>query len=166
MGMKDYVRACEIMSQHLEIQDFVGSRPETLVQKAEKVLGLHFPLTFRHFVLEYGAGSFGGFEVYGVINDQYYNSAIPNGVWATLDARAKWNLPMHYFHVANDGMGTDFCLDFNLSIGDESPVVIYEIGLQSTEQTIPKVADDFGIFFLSNVMQSLDFHLGQRTGGS
>ena len=50
-------------------------------------LGLEFPPSYRRFVLDFGAGSFGASEVYGVIDSNFENSSVPDAVWCTLDVR-------------------------------------------------------------------------------
>ena len=61
----DYEKALALMNKYPESQHFVGARSETVGEAAEKRLDLKFPPSYRTFVLEFGAGNFGAFEVYG-----------------------------------------------------------------------------------------------------
>ena len=65
----------------------MGPRPEELVAAAERALGLEFPPGYREFVLDLGAGDVGGEEFFGVVDDGFEDSAIPDGVWLTLRER-------------------------------------------------------------------------------
>jgi hypothetical protein len=64
-----------------------------LVLKAESALGLKFPPTYRKFLLEYGCGNIFGMEFYGVVDDNFINSSIPDAIWITLNERKTSNLP-------------------------------------------------------------------------
>ena len=86
MGMQEYETAVELMNQYPQHQDFMGPRDENLIRKAEEILGLRYPPIYRRFLLEYGAGGFFGFEVYGITT-----RAISNGVWYTLQLRERFN---------------------------------------------------------------------------
>lgn len=69
---------------------FVGERSEDLVSSAEEALGFSLPEGYRLFVRELGAGNVGAEEVYGVTSADFVDSAVPNGVWLTLDVREAW----------------------------------------------------------------------------
>lgn len=84
MKQEDYERAVGFMKKHPELRHFVGARSETLVKAAEEKLDLTFPPSYRRFLLEFGAGSFGASELYGVIDENFENSSAPNGIWCTL----------------------------------------------------------------------------------
>src|SRR5260370_37232531 len=81
---KSYEQAVQFMRQFPDLMDFVGPRSESLVSTAEQFLSIKFPPDYRRFLLEFGAGSFGSFEILGVIRENFENSKVPNGIWYTM----------------------------------------------------------------------------------
>jgi hypothetical protein len=155
MGLDEYEKAVHLMNDHPELQGFVGERSETLVQAAEKTLGLKFPPSYRRFVLEFGAGNFGAFEVYGVIHSNFESSSVPDAVWCTLDERKSGDLPPDLVVIHHDGFGGYHCIDCKKS-PEEGPIVTYYPGYQRSRQSREIIANDFGAFFLEFVGQQLE----------
>ena len=67
--------------------DFEEAKPETLIAAAERALEIKFPPSYRKFLLTFGCVDINGSEIYGVIDDNFENSAVPNGIWLTLNER-------------------------------------------------------------------------------
>jgi len=158
--MAEFEAALAIISAHPELADFVGPREPQLIEKAEQALGVIFPPTYRAFARRLGAGSFGSFEVYGVIDDNFQHSTIPNGIWATLRAREDWPLPAPMLVVYNDGMTGYLVIDSSRVGADgENPVVSWYPG-RMFGRTPESVARDFGSFFLEYIRDELSFISG------
>jgi hypothetical protein len=132
--------------------DFEGNKPESLVARAEFALGLAFPPSYRFFLSEMGAGDFNGFEVFGLINDNFSNSSVPNGVWLTLSERRAIGLHPAYIIVGEAGDGTYFALDTR-PVGRtcEAPVVRLSVDAKNHE----RVAESFGDYLLERVNCSI-----------
>lgn len=146
----------DVIGEHPDLCSFRGPRPEVLVRKAETTLGVQFSPSYRAFVLEFGAGAFGSFEVYGVTSDNFERGTVPNGVWATLHYRREASLPASFVVLGDDGMGCIYCLDCSRTDErGESPVVIYDPGQAASEQTPEKVAADFPAYFLMRSERTL-----------
>lgn len=148
MSMADYEQAKMIIDTNKDKGTFVGPRPEDLVKKAESALGIRFPKTYRQFLLDYGAGNFGLAEFYGVIDDDWEDSSVPDGVWYTLNERTESNMPPELIVVGDTGTGELYVLD--LSEGD-GPVCVVDPGTAMT--TRERVAPDFGAFLLDRVLK-------------
>lgn len=157
MGVYEYELAIDLMSNYPQLKSFVGPRSENLIKKAEESLGLKFPTTYRRFILEYGAGAFGGFEVYGVIDDNFHESTVPNGIWITLRNREKYNVPRELICIGTDGIDHEYMIDSQIEKNGENPVVLYIVGLSAQEQDIEMGAKDFGSYFLANVKDEISF---------
>jgi hypothetical protein len=145
--MSDLEKAFEIIEEGSDLADFEGPKDEKLVAAAEKALGLKFPPTYRRFLLELGAGSFGGAEIYGVIDGNFTDSSVPNGIWLTLQEREESQLPAILVVVAATGEGGYDCLDVRGA--GEAKVVLFAPGSKS--QTLEVEAEDFGAFLLDQV---------------
>jgi len=152
MTMHDYEAARDLLEQHRDRADFVGPRDPRLIERAESVLDVRFPPTYRRFLLEYGAGSFGGTEIYGVIDDDFEDASIPDGVWNALEHRRNETLPVHLFEFHVPGDGEAICLDFSAP-GDEALVVGAWPG--SNERT-EILFDDFGAWLMEAVEDEVD----------
>ena len=144
MSMQNFTDALNIIERTPGRSRFAGARAESLITAAEERLGLKFPPIYQEFLLRLGAGNFGSREFYGVIDDDFDDSAIPDGIWYTLNERND-GLPPELVVVGATGDGGLYCLD--MGEAGEAPVVIYE----PPGSVRKRVADDFGAFFLEEV---------------
>lgn len=136
-----------------DLADFVGARPDDVVVAAEAALGVRFPSSYRQFVSTLGAGSFGSFEIYGVIAEPF-DGPVPDGVWATLDERAEpSNLPPSMIVIGADGMGGTYVLD--TAKGAEPPVEVWNGGSSRPGDKLERVAPTFGDFLLNAIRDEL-----------
>jgi SUKH superfamily protein len=154
MSMKDLVEALRLIEENENQADFAGPRDPALIDKAEKALGIKFPPSYRQFLLRLGAGNFGAFEIYGVIDDDWEDSSVPDGIWYTLNEREESDLPRHLLIIAAAGDGPLYCL--KLGKEKEPPVIFYSPGLEEEEQESELAADNFGAFLLEGVRDELD----------
>jgi hypothetical protein len=152
MTMRDYNAAREVLSTHGELADFAGPRDEALVARAEQVLALRFPPTYRQFLREFGAGSFGGTEIYGVIDDDFDASSIPDGIWNALEHRRRGTLGNDLYEFYAPGDGEAVCLDFT-SPGEEAWVVAV---VPSGNGKPHILFDDFGAWLMEAVEDELE----------
>jgi SUKH superfamily protein len=152
--MKEYEEAARLIAAHPELSSFAGRRPDALVGAAEERLAVRFPATYRRFVLEFGAGNFGGAEIYGVTGENFDSGSVPNGVWYTLTERAA-GLPADLTVVYGDGMGNLGCIRCPNEPGNEAQVILYEPGVPSDQQRQELLAPDFGLFFLALIKGEL-----------
>lgn len=141
--MRDLETAFSIMKANAPLMDFVGPRLEGLVSAAEKAVGFPFPNTYRKSVLELGAVNFGAMEIYGVIDDDFVNSCVPDGVWCTLQERAKGYIPPGFSGFSDTGIGSAYYLDLTQRDAQgECPVFEVYPGANLAELPPEKVADD------------------------
>lgn len=151
MGMTDLEEALRAVRAS-DQADFVGPRDPALVSAAERALGVSFPPTFRRFILDLGSGSVGSREFYGVIDDNFATSAVPNGIWLTLDERKKFGLPHSLVIIGDTGMGEYLALDTSMVNDDgEAAIVVWAPGVSIGTGELEIVASDFGTFFLQAV---------------
>ena len=148
MSMADYERAKVIISANRAKASFVGPRTEELILKAESALALRFPETYRQFLLDYGAGNFGPAEFYGVIDEDWQDSTVPDGVWYTLRERRQSGTPADLIVVGDTGTGDLYVVDVSEENG---PVYVVDPGRSMASRE--RVAFDFGQFFLQRIQQ-------------
>jgi antitoxin YobK len=154
--MDDYNAARELIARHDDLADFVGERPDELVAAAEAALGTTFSPTYRAFASELGAGDIAGEEFYGVIDDNFDSSAVPNGIWLTLQEREDSGLPEGLIVVYTDSEGSYYALDSRRPKGSgEHPVALWVPGLSAPDDELEPVADDFGALFLERIEAGL-----------
>jgi hypothetical protein len=150
MSMADLQDALALLREHEDEGDFVGPREE-LVPAAEKALGLGLPPTYRAFVSAFGAGDIAGLEIYGIVDEDFENSSIPDAIWLTLDER-ETGMPEGLIPVAQDYDGSYAALDTSQARTDgEAPVVAWFPGQDETE----RLAEDFGEFLLQRLREAL-----------
>lgn len=152
MSMNSLLLAFQIIENDKSgLNNFSGNKEESLIQRAEQALKLNFPPTYRLFLEKFGCGGFGAFEVYGIIDDNFYKSSIPNSIWLTLDDRKLYNIPHSFIIIGSLGYGPCYVLDSSQPNKDgEYPVLVYSTGEKSE-----KVNEDFGDFLLEQIHQSL-----------
>jgi antitoxin YobK len=146
MSMADYDRARAMLAASSAVVHFAGPRPPALVDKAEATLGLRYPESYRRFLLEYGAGSVGPAEFYGVIDEHWDDSSVPDGVWYTRSERKQSRLPDHFVVVGDTGGGMLYVIDTSEPGGP-----VYVLAPWDLAAVRQRVADDFGAYFLQRV---------------
>ena len=151
MSIETYHMAVSLINRYPLLGRFVGPRSELLIQAAEKTIGITFPNTYRRFLLEYGAGNFGSSEIYGIIDEDFMNSGIPDSVWYTMKLRSDFSLPNHLFVIHDVGNGEMVGLNFAKIANDETPVVVFTFESILQKDVLEQVAIDFGDFFLELV---------------
>jgi len=149
--MDDYERAVALIDEHGEPADFAGPRPQGLIDLAERTVDIGFPPTYRRFLSEYGAGSIGGTEIYGVIDGDFENSSIPDAVWHNLTLRRDGHdQALFSFHAVGDG--EELCLDSS-RVGPDGEMPVVGIYPGSDERR--DIAPDFGSAFLTLIHEEL-----------
>jgi antitoxin YobK len=152
MSMKDLEEAFGLIEHNHDQADFDGPKSDKLLNKAEQRLGLLFPATYRTFLSRLGCGDIAGAEFYGVIKDDFENSAVPDAIWLTLRQRQIAQAPLSLIIVGSTDNGGYFALDSSVTSNDgENPVVEWWPG----PKTQLAVAKDFGEFFLRSVREAL-----------
>jgi hypothetical protein len=149
MSLKNLYLAFELIEEMGG--DFAGSKSDKLIQKAQEALGVNFPVSYTTFLKKYGCGSVNGIEIYGVIDDSFFDSCVPDAIWVTLEQR-KFGLPDYYVVVYNTGFGSLFSINTSiLNEFGESPVVSFN---EDGEDEI--IANDFGTFLLNELKTVMD----------
>jgi hypothetical protein len=146
MSLQDYQTAKSLIEE--TGGDFEGPKPEALVASAEQALGLKFPPSYRLFLLELGCGDLNGLEFYGVINEKFEGSSVPNGIWLTLNERQSIGLDHAYILIGDGGDGTYYAIDTrSVDETGESPVM--RLSVDGTQAK--PVASSFGAYLLEAV---------------
>lgn len=157
MSEKTYKKAKKYILKHDDLADFDGAKPVDLIQKAEAKLNVKFTGLYLDFLQTFGAGNFGSEEIFGIIDEDFEHSSVPDGIWYTLTLRESMNLPGHYVVIYDTGSDEVFCLDFNDQNDKGEPKVIaLDPGYALDEQSLEVIADDFGDFLLDLVNSELE----------
>jgi hypothetical protein len=148
----DFDRAKRLIAQIPGRYRFHGGKNERVVGRAQELLHLPFPESYKLFLREFGCGFIGVHELYGLVDDNAGAVGVPNVVWVTLEER-KFGLPNTYAVIEASGDGALYCLD-TVQISDqmECPVVIHLPGYQSIPE---RLAEDFGSYLLGCAHETL-----------
>lgn len=163
MSIQDYEEAIKLIRDLNKIpgiiSTFVGPKQLILIEQAENLLSVKFPETYRRFLLEFGAGGIGSFEIFGVIQNDInrLDYLYIDVVGFTLKARQVWNLPNYLIPVYDLGDGEMFCLDLRVNFGFESKVVGFTLGYSDATQNLDVIAEDFGKLLLDLLRLSQNF---------
>ena len=150
MAIEDVEAALALIAEHRDDGTFAGPADDATIERAESLLGLTFPPTYRCFLERLGAGDIWGEEFYGIVDEELENPLVPNVVGLVLAERNAGSLPDHLLPVYVVGEGTVFGLDFSASADAEPPVVSWH---GDPEAGTEPEASDFGAFLLQ-VLQS------------
>ena len=143
--MNDLNEACQLISDFGG--DFEGKKDITLIEKAESALNLKFPPSYRVFLKTLGCGDIEGLEFYGLIDDNFESSSVPNAIWLTLHERKTSDLPDHLVLIYGLDDGTFYAIDTKTTgLDGENPIVRY-----GADGVTEKIADSFGSFLLSEL---------------
>ena len=153
MSMSDLEQAFQLIGRD---GNFHGPKPEALIVHAEQVLGLTFPPTYRQFLSRFGCGSVPSYEFYGLIDDDFENSSVPDAIWLTLDERRTSQLPESLVLVSDTGDGGYYAIDVSQKApSGDSPIVEWWPGLPTSASGNRRiVASDFGVFLLERVQRT------------
>ncbi len=101
--------------------------------------------------------SLGGYEIYGIIDDNFIDSSCPDAVWLAMTDRNQFGFPHHLLPIYDLGEGTKYCLDTSqMNAEGECPVVVWPIfGYESTP-ILEIEAENFGQFLLDTIQRKLD----------
>lgn len=149
MNARTLEQAFGHVEANLDLADFDGHKPDELISIAEDALSLSFPPTYRKFLSRLGCGDFCGREFYGIINDDFVDSSIPDAIWLTLSERRESRLPDTLILIGDSGDGGYYALDCALLIEGEAPVIVWKLGERCGEQ----VANSFGEYFTQLVFE-------------
>lgn len=152
----NYTKTIELIKE--KNVDFRKNNKETdcFIHEAEVFLSILFPQSFKKFLKDFGYVSFGGLEIYGIIDNDFVNSSIPDVVWLNNLNRKKFSQPHHIISISDMGDGSDYALDLSqMNSDNECPVVVWPIGGYEMTQVLEVVAPDFGTWFLDMVKERI-----------
>ena len=127
-----------MMTTLKDIEDFVATnqeicdagRPATdeLIEKAERYLDVQFPDDYRAFLKRWGTLSIGPLEFYGICNEDFVNTSVPDAIWYTQRKRQQLGLPKELV-ILYDNNGVEYyCLD--TSAAENSRIVAWDTHLR------------------------------------
>jgi len=159
MDDRNLDQAFILIDQWPQLQRFAGPQSEASIDKAESLLNLTFPPSYRRFLSKYGAGGFGSLDIYGIVNSTLDSAELPNAIWLTLQERVTAGLP-HSLVILAQGDDDDayVCLNCLQESGSTSevPVIAYDPqGMESLADSY-RIAKTFGSFLLRVVQMVID----------
>ncbi|OCG35938.1 hypothetical protein A9G29_01550 [Gilliamella sp. Fer2-1] len=152
MSIEDVKETINIINQDIDLADFVGEINPSLIEEAEKLLGMKFPNSYKYFLKKLGCGDIYGQEFYGIIKADFINSGIPDAIWITLKKRKDSGLPDYLVIVYFGGDGDYYAIDCRDP--NNAPIVYWEPGASQENDKLHKIADDFGAFFKETILNA------------
>lgn len=157
MSNRTYKKAKKIISKNEDLADFEGEKSAALITKAEAAVSLKFTGSYLDYLQTFGAGNFGSEEVYGIIDEDFEDSSVPDAIWYTLTLRKSIGLPANLRAIYDTAGEEIVCLDFQkMDATGEPKVVALDLGYALNDQTFEVIADDFGDFLLELVEEELE----------
>ena len=96
-----------IIINNADLCTYSGPVPQREIIKAEKDLGIQFPVSYLWFLMTFGHGFFADDEIFGMdpVYDPHCQFGIPYVVSTTQLLRERFKIPLEYFAVSGDGYG-------------------------------------------------------------
>ena len=159
--MPNYEKVKKIIYENEDLSDYIENINYELIEKGEKYLDIKFPNTFKQYLKDFGSLTFGATEIYGVIDEDFINSSIPDAIWLTMKKRKELNLPKQFIEIYEVGEGTEFFLDTSKMKNNECSVVSMYVPNfledKFTENLLTMEYDNFGDFLLDIIEDELEF---------
>jgi len=158
MSIKDLETAFSLLQNYPDLIKRAGIEIyENLIPRAESYLEVDFPETYKKFLSKYGYLSLGGCEIYGLVDDDFINSGVPDAIWLSYENQKNFGKPKYIVQIYNVGEGTTYCLDTSqMNEQGECPVVAWPLGGYEETPVLEIIAEDFGKFFLDMVQRQIE----------
>lgn len=144
--MEYYIKAKECLD--IDATEFTGAVSIAEIEKAEKMLNVTFPESYKAFLKEFGAGDVGGEIIFGIVKDDRKDEDV-NMVKIT-QMEHDYKMPKHmiviHYSEYDDCL---YCLDTSKMNSGECPVV----AVPDDYININMVANTFGEFFYQMVCE-------------
>ena len=137
--------------RHDESAIFGNGADDIEIARAEELLELSFPASYRQFMQQFGWGGVGDLEIFGLGAD------VPpflNVVYLTKSERTEAQPPLQktLLPICNDGFGNLFCID-TTEWRPNKPVVFWNHE-ELPDQEAEEVAEDFGVWLQERIISS------------
>lgn len=162
MSIKHFKIALHLLNTNVNLIKNSGTQiSDDLIKKAENYLKIKFPKTYKQFLLRFGYISLGGCEIYGIIDEDFINSGVPDAIWFSFENHKNFGVPPYIIQIYSVGEGTTYCLDTSqMNEEGECPVVAWPLGGYEETPVLEVVAEDFGKFFLDMVHRQIEYKKG------
>ncbi len=160
--MQDLEKAFELIEKHQELlKAYKGRIDAKVIRVAQDYLGVSFPLTYKVFLEKFGFISLGGCEIYGIIDENFRDSGVPDAIWYSHENYINYGKPSNIVQIYSVGEGTTYCLDTSqMNEEGECPVVAWPLGGYEETPVLEIIAEDFGKFFLNMVERQIEYKKG------
>jgi len=158
MSYQNYQTAIKLIDNNVNIIT-ISKFPQTEedIKKAENILSVFFPKSYRDFLKKYGTLGVMGAEIYGFKTVDYSKYVYSNIICRTLDEREinrDLGFLKTFIPIYDLGNGELFCLDTSkINVENECPLVCWSFG--NIESISDEFGEDFGDFFLYEVKKGL-----------
>lgn len=158
MSYSNYKKAVELIEKNKHIADVKQfPQSEIDIKKAEDILSIKFPKSYKDFLRRYGIFISDIAYVYGFKNVSFDNYIHSNIICRTLDERQINQdpcFPLSFVPIYDLGNGELFCLDTSkFDAEGECPIVCWSFGnIDSIDDDFGR---DFGEFFLNMIQRGL-----------
>ncbi len=155
-AIEDVDEFIRIVKTHDGIVNYDEDPPDAaLIEEAERVLGLAFPPSYRHFLAELGGCDIEGEEFYGLFRRRDDPQQIMGTVSFSLRQREDAQMPATMLVLQFDGMGGVYVLDTAQRDEDgEAPVLVYLPPWVADGRPLEYIAPNFGAFALSQTRRA------------
>ncbi|MBR7839316.1 SMI1/KNR4 family protein [Actinospica durhamensis] len=156
-AIEDVDAFIRIVKTHDGIVNYHEDPPDAaLIEEAERVLGVSFPPSDRHFLSELGGCDIEGEEFYGLFRRRDDPQQIMGTVSFSLRERQDSQMPTAMLVLQYDGMGGIYVLDTaQPNEAGEAPVLVYLPPWVTDGRPLERIAPNFGAFALTKTRRAI-----------
>ena len=159
MSLKDLEESFNLINKNFSASEtgFSGPKKMILIEEAEEILHLQFPITYKTFLEKVGHGGPGSAFIPGIYVESIEELESSGIVYGVLNDRKSLNYPHNLVGIYDVGEGTTYCLDTSqFDENGECPVVVWPIGGYEETPILEIINKDFGEFFLEKVKEQVN----------
>lgn len=154
MSLEHYKEAVKFIARHANHAAWSGPCSLKSIDKAEEILAIKLPNTFRLFLATFGTGHFGSNEFYGIDQNDITMSQYDSFVYNNILYRKNCDHAHHLILFYEVGDGTFLALNTARFIEDECPVVRCFPLPHALDDELEICAEDFGEMFLTLITEA------------
>lgn len=154
MSYKNFKKAIDLVKRCDGYSDG-GGKSDTVVSKAENLLGIKFSKQNYQYFSKFGFIEFFGHEIYGIVKDDFSGTLTGCAIETALIDRKEHQLPKEWLPIYFFDDGYMGYLDYSQLNEEGEPSAIMAIYEENKYVIVEKVAEDLGDFILQLVTEQL-----------
>lgn len=141
-----------LVERNMDDSFFFGPVTDDEITRAENLLSVRFPDSYRYFLKKYGVGNYADVELYGIIHNSVPGDSAPCAVWFTLEERKNPEFPPDFVVLYASGYGPLYCLATSETVEGDCPVREWNYKKVARDES-SLISEEFSQFVLNKAQE-------------